>query len=70
MLQCTTLTITFITQKVQLEIFFSFFLTFNKIELGIFCQKIKVFLQPFLSPDLKNPKIENAISGGKAIIEQ
>ena len=48
----------FITQKVR-RISSSFFLTFNKIGLGIFCQKIKVtgltlaFLQPFLSPDLK-----------------
>ena len=49
----------FITQKV-LEVSFSFFLTFNKIELGVFFQKIKVigltqaFLRPFLSLDLKS----------------
>ena len=52
------------------------FLTFNKIELGIFFQKIEVmgltwaFLQPFLSPDLKNLKIEKCqFRGQKAIIE-
>ena len=51
----------FITQKV-LEISFSFFLTFNKIELSVFCQKIKVigltqaFLRPFLPLDLKKSR--------------
>ena len=47
------------------------FLTFDKMELSIFCQKIKVigltlaFLRPFLWLDSKNPKIENAILWGK-----
>ena len=35
------LSIYLITQKV-LEVSFSFFLTFNRIELSVFCQKIKV----------------------------
>ena len=56
-----TLGIFFITQKV-LEISFSFYPTFNKTELSVFCQKMKVigltqaFLRPFLSVDLKKSR--------------
>ena len=58
-----------IAQKV-IKITCSFFLTFNKIELGIFCQKIKVigliwaFLRPFFQLDLKNPKMKKCLFRG------
>ena len=70
MVQCTTLLAFFLTQKV-LKISSSIFPTFKRMELSIFCQKIKVlgltwaFLQPFCDLTLKIPKQKNAILGGK-----
>ena len=64
------LSIFLIAQK-EIKITCSFLLTFNKIELGIFCQKIKViglilaFQRPFLQLDLENHKMKNAILGVK-----
>ena len=67
------LSVFLIAQK-EIKITCSFFLTFIKIELGIFCQKIKVlglfwaFLWPFLHLDLKNPKMEKCLFRGQKAV--